>query len=222
MTRARDVANIDGLLTTTGDTYYASAAGTPARLGVGTTGQVLTVASGLPSWATPAGGASGLTLIRRASFSNVATTTTSFDTVFSSTYKTYLVVVETVAAATNGDDFQFQLRNGSTTIATDYYGLATLSQHNSTSFTFQGSSGAAEMTLSQNTTGGTNFSFWVNNVGGTTSSASWHGTGTGMNLPQNIQLGGGLYLSVNVTGILFKSSSSNITGTVAIYGLATS
>ena len=54
MTRARDVANIDGLLTTTGDTYYASAAGTPARLGVGTTGQVMTVAAGLPSWATPA------------------------------------------------------------------------------------------------------------------------------------------------------------------------
>jgi hypothetical protein len=53
MTRARDVANIDGLLTTTGDTYYASAAATPARLGVGSTGQVLTVASGVPSWATP-------------------------------------------------------------------------------------------------------------------------------------------------------------------------
>jgi hypothetical protein len=56
MTRARDVANIDGLLTTTGDTYYASAAGTPARLGVGTTGQVMTVASGVPSWATPSSG----------------------------------------------------------------------------------------------------------------------------------------------------------------------
>ena len=42
--------------TTTGDTLYASAANTAARLGVGTTGQVLTVASGLPSWATPAGG----------------------------------------------------------------------------------------------------------------------------------------------------------------------
>jgi hypothetical protein len=59
MTRARDVANIDGLLTTTGDTYYASAAGTPARLGVGTTGQVMTVAAGVPSWATPGGGSSG-------------------------------------------------------------------------------------------------------------------------------------------------------------------
>jgi hypothetical protein len=56
MTRARDVANIDGLLTTTGDTYYASAAGTPARLGIGSTSQVLTVAAGVPSWATPSGG----------------------------------------------------------------------------------------------------------------------------------------------------------------------
>ena len=56
MTRARDVANIDGLLTTTGDTYYASAAGTPARLGIGTTGQVLNVSGGVPAWATPASG----------------------------------------------------------------------------------------------------------------------------------------------------------------------
>ena len=53
MTRARDVANIDGLLTTTGDTYYASAAGTPARLGIGSTSQVLTVSGGVPTWATP-------------------------------------------------------------------------------------------------------------------------------------------------------------------------
>jgi len=54
MTRARDVANIDGILTTTGDTFYASAAGTPARLGIGTTGQVLNVSGGVPAWATPA------------------------------------------------------------------------------------------------------------------------------------------------------------------------
>jgi hypothetical protein len=40
------------LLTATGDTIYASSASTPAALAIGTTGQVLTVASGLPSWAT--------------------------------------------------------------------------------------------------------------------------------------------------------------------------
>ena len=48
-------------LTTTGDIYYASSANTPARLGIGSTGQVLTVASGIPSWAAAASG--GMTLL---------------------------------------------------------------------------------------------------------------------------------------------------------------
>jgi hypothetical protein len=43
----------DSLLTTTGDTIYASGANTPARLGIGTTGQVLSVSGGIPAWATP-------------------------------------------------------------------------------------------------------------------------------------------------------------------------
>lgn len=46
----------NSLLTTTGDTIYASSANTPARLAVGSTGQVLTVAGGVPTWATPAAG----------------------------------------------------------------------------------------------------------------------------------------------------------------------
>jgi hypothetical protein len=40
-------------LTTTGDILYASSANTPARLGIGTSSQVLTVAGGVPTWATP-------------------------------------------------------------------------------------------------------------------------------------------------------------------------
>ena len=44
-------------LTTTGDIYYASAASTPARLGIGSSGQVLTVSSGIPAWTTLSAGA---------------------------------------------------------------------------------------------------------------------------------------------------------------------
>ena len=40
-------------MTTTGDTIYSSSGSTPARLGIGSSGQVLTVAAGVPSWATP-------------------------------------------------------------------------------------------------------------------------------------------------------------------------
>lgn len=42
------------LTSTTGDTIYASSANTPARLGIGSSGQVLTVSGGVPAWATPA------------------------------------------------------------------------------------------------------------------------------------------------------------------------
>jgi hypothetical protein len=42
------------LTTTTGDIIYASAANTPARLGIGSSAQVLTVSGGIPAWATPA------------------------------------------------------------------------------------------------------------------------------------------------------------------------
>ena len=39
-----------GLVTTTGDIIYASAANTPARLGIGSTDQVLKVSGGIPAW----------------------------------------------------------------------------------------------------------------------------------------------------------------------------
>jgi hypothetical protein len=51
-----DSAGMTNPMTTTGDTIYSSSGSTPARLGIGSTGQVLTVASGVPSWATPASG----------------------------------------------------------------------------------------------------------------------------------------------------------------------
>jgi hypothetical protein len=44
------------LTTTTGDLIYAASANTPARLGIGITGQVLTVSGGIPAWATASGG----------------------------------------------------------------------------------------------------------------------------------------------------------------------
>lgn len=51
-----DTTGMVNPMTTTGDTIYSSSGTTPARLGIGTTGQVLTVAGGVPSWANPAGG----------------------------------------------------------------------------------------------------------------------------------------------------------------------
>jgi hypothetical protein len=55
-----DTTGMVNPMTTTGDVIYSSSGTTPARLGIGTAGQVLTVNSGAtaPEWAAPAGAAS--------------------------------------------------------------------------------------------------------------------------------------------------------------------
>ena len=59
--------------TTLGDLAYSSAtANTNTRLGIGTTGQVLTVAGGVPSWAT--GSSGGMTLLSTTTLSGASVT----------------------------------------------------------------------------------------------------------------------------------------------------
>jgi hypothetical protein len=93
-----DTTGMVNPMTTTGDTIYSSSGTTPARLGIGSTGQVLTVAAGLPSWATPAGGG-GMTSIASGSLSSSSLNLTSIV----GTYKDLKLVVRNVSIATNGD-----------------------------------------------------------------------------------------------------------------------
>ena len=126
-------------LTTTGDIYYASSANTPARLGIGSTGQVLTVASGIPSWATTTS-SSGLVFIERATFTS--TTSIISGSVFSSTYDNYLILITVNSASTLTPAFEMRMRTGSTTTTTGY----TFAQANASS------SGTASQYGSGNTT----------------------------------------------------------------------
>jgi hypothetical protein len=83
-----DISQSTGMtnpMTTTGDTIYSSSGSTPARLGIGSTGQVLTVASGVPSWATPAGGG-GMTLLSTTTLSGTSTTISSINQTYKNLY----------------------------------------------------------------------------------------------------------------------------------------
>lgn len=82
-----DTTGMTNPMTTTGDTIYSSSGSTPARLGIGTTGQVLTVASGIPSWATPAGGGGKvLQVVYGSTSTNTANSTTTYaDTTLTAT-----------------------------------------------------------------------------------------------------------------------------------------
>ena len=54
-------AGLSNPMTASGDIIYGGTSGTPTRLAKGTDGQVLTLASGVPSWAAASGGGSGQT-----------------------------------------------------------------------------------------------------------------------------------------------------------------
>jgi hypothetical protein len=115
-----DTTGMTNPMTTTGDTIYSSSGSTPARLGIGTAGQVLRVNSGAtaPEWAAPAAGA--LTFIKSETIgSGVSSVTVS--SAFSATYENYLVTIQINSAS---DSTSNSIQLGST--ATGYYGNATI------------------------------------------------------------------------------------------------
>jgi hypothetical protein len=133
-------------MTTTGDTIYSSSGSTPARLGIGSTGQVLTVASGIPSWATPAGSSgpafraypsTGQT-ISGSTFTKIVWGAESFDTdncfasnAFTPTkagYYEFYATINTTGAL--GNDYFYFYKNGTaiTTKRTPYSGSGSYQQ----------------------------------------------------------------------------------------------
>lgn len=106
------IPNIEGgiqptLLTTTGDIMYASSASNPARLGIGSSAQVLTVASGVPSWATPSSG--GMTLLSTTTLSG-ATHIQSISQAYNQLY----VVVQNVTLSDNSSHVTLKPNNATT------------------------------------------------------------------------------------------------------------
>ena len=102
--------------TTLGDIQYRSAtANTNTRLGIGTTGQVLTVSGGVPSWAAPAAGS--LTLISTTTVTGTPSTVTVSS--IPSGYKSLFFEAEGVTVTANSN-FAFRV-NGSTGAADYWY-----------------------------------------------------------------------------------------------------
>jgi hypothetical protein len=206
-----------------GDLIGATAADTPARLAVGTNGQVLTAdsaeATGL-KWAAASSGA--VTLIARTTFSGV--TSQIFDSIFTSTYKSYMVIVEGVNGTSDGADLQIQMRQGSTTITSGYYGASWSSSYNSATqaignsndsfFTITPGSGSSGAPVSA--------TIFFNRVGTSAMQCSIRGTAMNISAVQQSAFGGvSSNTSATYTGFLLKNeSANNIEGTVAIYGLA--
>ena len=211
------------LTSTTGDIIYASAANTPARLGIGSTGQVLKVAGGVPTWgAAP----SGMTLISRTSYT--ASATLNVDGVFTSAYNSYVVVMEGVGSGSGStDNLRMKMRVGGATITdATYYGNALTTQHYNTTITNTAGSALTYWTLA----------LQVGSVPGANAGRAWYqfqGVGNnseGMTFfgnhytvanTQNSQAWGGENTARVYDGFqLLTSGGNTLVADIAIYGLA--
>ena len=219
-TRAQKTAQNLSTLTTAGDIAYASAAGTPARLGIGTTGQVLNVAAGVPAWATPSSGA--MTLIKRATVSAVATTGTTFDSIFSSTYSAYLVVAEGFLSSSGASPkLNMQMLYSGTAQASGYYGTCQGWGDDGTAYQ-RGNNNVTIYSFTYNyinTSPDQSLNLIFTGVGNTSEVANWTGTSR-QQIGISYVCGGTSSVARTYTGFQFSTSVGNVSGTIAIYGLA--
>jgi len=111
------------LTTTTGDIIYASAANTPARLGIGSTDQVLKVSGGIPAWGSAAG---GMTLINTG-----GTTLTGASVTIGSIPATYYdlqLVIVNYLPATDNQNIVLRVNNDSN--ANRHYNITAIETEN--------------------------------------------------------------------------------------------
>jgi hypothetical protein len=202
-----DATGMTNPMTTTGDVIYSSSGSTPDRLGIGTSGQVLTVAGGLPSWATPSSG-SAMTLITTLSPSAVSEVTA--DNIFTSTYENYVIQIA-VDQTANAVLFA-QLRASGSNLTSGYI--------NDTTATTP-STGGTDWALSDNTGGAcrvvSNITLYSPQL-----SVPTMGTNARMATVDNTRIAFG-YINPSTSaydGIRIANSSGNMTGTIRIYGLA--
>ena len=112
--------------TTNGDLLYGTGSGALARLGIGSTSDVLTVSGGVPTWAAPAGGG-GMTLMSTTTLSGASTTIS----VAANSYKQLQLVVRGLDC-TNDNDVFLQI-NG---ITTSIYVPANIGSNNGSAYTY--------------------------------------------------------------------------------------
>ena len=197
-------------ITTAGDLIKGTGSGTFDRLGIGSAGQVLTVSSGAPAWATPSTGG-GMTLLSTTTLSGASTTISSI----SQSYTRLFVQVFGMTNATVDGTFTIKI-NGSSAIYATSIQSTTVSQLAAANLL---SAGALVKTNAQNA-----YTLEIDNYTNTTSTTfvpiSFYGVGLVGGTYSSTTVNGGFAASGAVTSLEFSNTGGNFsTGTVLVYGV---
>ena len=202
--------------TTLGDLAYSSAtANTNTRLGIGTTGQVLTVSGGVPAWATASSG--GMTLLSTTTLTSASQTISGI----SGDYIDLLVYVINYKSATDGQyiSFRFNADAGAgRTFRRAYNGS------NTTNLAFDADTGVEFGGAMDNSVSSSITRLYFPNYANTTtykwadfSTLGTDGTDTTKAFYQRGM--GGYNQTGALTSLNFLSTAGNLSGTVLIYGV---
>jgi hypothetical protein len=206
------------LTTTTGDIIYASSANTPARLGIGSTDQILKVSGGVPTWATPAVPSGGLNYVTGATFSGVSSVDLPNNT-FTTTYRNYQIYID-FSSGTGGSTFQIRVRKDGVTTSSAIYEYGNMNVNRGGSVTGVGGNGDTAWRLGYSNyfdRGANVITVYNPKASGQKITVTGSvGTGDGVN-----GQAGGMWQG-SITGIdslNFSISSGTMSGTYRVYGL---
>lgn len=193
----------------TGDLLYASASNTLSKRSIGTSGQVLTVSGGVPTWATAGGG----DWVKITASAASAVSSHSISSIFSSTYKVYKIYCNLTGSV--GASLSMKFRVGSTDTSTNYnyqeLTLAGTTFYNSSS---TGQTSAKCGDLQTFFTGGevTIFDPYASSITPAFSLMSGDGGSARYYTARQTD-------STSFDGITFIAASGTFTGTFYVYGL---
>jgi hypothetical protein len=225
-----DSAGMTNPMTTTGDTIYSSSGSTPARLGIGSTGNVLTVSGGLPVWAAPAGGGASWTLLNAGGTAMSGSSTVSITGITGMNQLKIIFQNSTTASA--GVDVICTINNDTTAANYKTAGNMTLAYVPYTPQVFwaydNGGFGHAAIHVAKTQSGGTPEASGQIEISGANTSnykiysvnggASSNGTA---NQQRAFNTGGFYDQTATISSIQIKTSSGNFTGgTLYVLGSA--
>ena len=215
-----DTTGMTNPMTTTGDTIYSSSGSTPARLGIGSTGQVLTVAGGIPSWATASGWSPNYQLLNSGGTALTGATTVTVSGI--SGINSLYIIIDGVSSASVSSLMQLLLNSDTGANYQQVTHQIKAATPNEISADYSGLWGNSIYfaTLATNAAGVARVNFQIDGTGTAGLKTINFTTFADAYANTYMQIGHGAYKGTSaISSVTVKSSNGNLdAGTIYVYG----